>query len=125
VAGKPGRDPLAALGRKRPDPSSPSPIGDLVLRIGRLAYANPAWTPASGDSLPRTPADLASAAADLRVVLTAIHHATDTLTRIAATDRRCVRRAAADGRLYIPTPPAPCRLRHPPPLRPSTVRRAT
>ena len=90
-------------------------IGDLVLRIGRLAYANPEWTPASGDNLPRDPAGLAPAAADLRAVLTAIHHATDTLTRIAATDRQCVHRAAADGRLYIPTRllPADCDIPHP------------
>jgi hypothetical protein len=90
-------------------------IGDMVLRIGRLAYANPGWTPASGDSLPRSPVGLAPAAAHLRVVLTAIHHATGTLACIAATDRWCVRRAAADGRLYIPTRllPADCDIPHP------------
>jgi hypothetical protein len=32
-----------------------------------------------------------------------VHHATDTLTHIAAADARCVRRAAADHRLYIAT----------------------
>jgi cell wall assembly regulator SMI1 len=79
-------------------------IGDLVLRIGRIAYRNPAWTPTCGDSsLARQAADLAPAAADLPTVLTAVHHATDTLTHVAATDRRCVRSAAADGRLYIAT----------------------
>ena len=90
-------------------------IGDLVLRIGRLAYATPQWTPASGDTPPRSPADLARTAADLRAVLTAIHHATDTLTRIAVTDRRAVHRTAADGRLYIPTRllPADCDIPHP------------
>ena len=36
-------------------------------------------------------------------MLTAVHHATDTLTHIAVADARCVRRAAADHRLYIPT----------------------
>jgi len=90
-------------------------IGDLVLRIGRLAYASPEWTPASGDSLARDPADLAPAPGDLRAVLTAIHHATDTMTRIAATDHRSVHRAATDGRLYIPTRllPADCDIPHP------------
>ena len=36
-------------------------------------------------------------------MLAAVHHATDTLTHMAVTDRRCVRQAAADHRLYIPT----------------------
>ena len=36
-------------------------------------------------------------------MLTAVHHATDTLTHIAVTDQRASARAAADHRLYIPT----------------------
>ena len=96
-------------------------IGDLVLRLGRLAYTNPEWTPASGDSLPRDPAGLAPAVGDLRAVLTATHHATDTLTRIAATDDRCVRRSRRRQQALHPHPPAPRRLRHPPPLRHSTA----
>ena len=79
-------------------------MDDLVLRIGRLAYRNPGWTPACGDaSLARQPADLAPSAGGISTVLAAVHHATDTLTHIAVTDQRCVRQAAADHRLYIPT----------------------
>ena len=79
-------------------------MDDLVLRIGRLAYRNPGWTPACGDaSLARQPADLAPDADAISTVLAAVHHAADTLTHIAVTDRRCVRQAAADHRLYIPT----------------------
>ena len=79
-------------------------MDDLVLRIGRLAYRNPGWTPACGDaSLARQAADLAPNADAISTVLAAVHHATDTLTHIAVTDRRCVRQAAADHRLYIPT----------------------
>lgn len=79
-------------------------MDDLVLRIGRLAYRNPGWTPACRDaSLARTPADLASDANAISSVLAAVHHATDTLTYIAVTDQRCVRQAAADHRLYIAT----------------------
>ena len=60
--------------------------------------------PACGHhSLPRDPADLAPGTDGLRSVLTAVHHATDTLTHIAVADARCVRRAAADHRLYIAT----------------------
>ena len=78
-------------------------IGDLVLRLGRLAYANPGWTPATTAAVSRKPAELAPTLGDLRNVLTAIHHAVDTLTHIAVTDRRCARQAAADGRVYTPT----------------------
>jgi hypothetical protein len=78
-------------------------IGELALRTGRLAYANPEWTPSCRTNRPRDPASLVPTARDLRGVLTAVHHAADTLTHIAATDQRCVRRAAADNRLYIPT----------------------
>jgi hypothetical protein len=79
-------------------------MDDLVLRIGRLAYRNPGWTPACGNaSLARQAADLAPDADAVSTVLAAVHHVTDTLTHIAVTDRRCVRQAAADHRLYIPT----------------------
>ena len=79
-------------------------MDDLVLRIGRLAYRNPGWTPACGDaSLARQAADLAPSADAIPAVLAAVHHATDTLTHMAVTDRRCVCQAAADHRLYIPT----------------------
>ena len=79
-------------------------MDDLVLRVGRLAYRNPGWTPACGDaSLARQAADLAPNADAISTVLAAVHHATDTLTHIAVTDGRCVRQAAADHRLYIPS----------------------
>jgi hypothetical protein len=89
-------------------------MDDLVLRIGRLAYRNPGWTPACGDaSLARNPGDLAPDADTIPTVLAAVHHAIDTLTHIAVTDRRCVCQAAADHRLYIPhrchhSPRRPC-----------------
>jgi hypothetical protein len=88
--------------------AGPSPVAaemdDLILGIGRLAYRNPGWTPACGDaSLARTPADLAPGADGISTVLAAVHHAIDALTHIAVTDQRCVRQAAADHRLYIPT----------------------
>ena len=45
-------------------------IGDLVLRIGSLAYSNPEWTPAnSRTSHPRAPTSLAPTTDDLRTVL--------------------------------------------------------
>ena len=79
-------------------------IDDLVLRTGRLAYQNPHWAPAYGDtSLIRDPTDLARSAHDVIAVLAAVHHATDAISQIAATDHQAVLDAAADGRLYVPT----------------------
>jgi hypothetical protein len=78
-------------------------FGDLVLRIGRLAYTNQHWTPARAHaSHIRNPADLAPAPADITSVVAAVHTATDAITRIAAGDREAVRAAAADHRLYVP-----------------------
>ena len=78
-------------------------IGAMVLRVGRLAFSNPEWTPATSPARASDPVDLAPTVDDLRLVLAAIHHVVDTLTHIAVTDCRCVRGAAADGRVYFPT----------------------
>ena len=85
----------------------PTPVaaefGDLVLRIGRLAYRNQHWTPARAHaSHTRNPADLAPAPGDITCVVAAVHTAADATTRIAAGDREAVRAAAADHRLYVP-----------------------
>jgi hypothetical protein len=78
--------------------------GDLVLRTGRLAYGNPRWTPDRADaSSGRDPADVAATVGDVRVVLGAVHHAIDAISRIAACDTDAVRDAADGHRLYLPT----------------------
>ena len=78
-------------------------IGDLALRAGRLAYRNAHWTPAcSHASLSRDPADLAYAPGDIIIVLATVHHATDAIGRILASDRDAVTVAAAENRLYVP-----------------------
>ena len=77
--------------------------GDLVLRLGRLAYRNPNWTPARAhNSDIRNPADLAPTPGDITSVVAAVHTAADAITRIAAGDREAVRAAAAGHRLYVP-----------------------
>jgi hypothetical protein len=81
-----------------------SEIGDLVLRTGRLAYHNPHWTPACAHtSQIRDPSGLAHSPADIITVLSAVHHATDAINQIAATDHQAVIEAAVSSRLYVPT----------------------
>jgi hypothetical protein len=79
-------------------------LDDLVLRTGRLAYRNPAWTPRSADaSAIRDPAGLAGTSTDLTAVVAAVHHAADAVGFVAIHDGRSVLAAAGDCRLYLPT----------------------
>ena len=78
--------------------------GHLALWTGRLAYADPAWTPARRPShAARAPASLAPGPAALAEVASAMHYATDSLARAARTDLDTVRTAASAGRLYVTT----------------------
>jgi len=82
--------------------------GNLALWTGRLAYADPQWTPARGpvhalresDSLATDPAAFAR-------VVAAVHYSADTLPRVAAANRDQVLAAAGAGRLYVPVRPGP------------------
>jgi len=68
---------------------------DLALWTGRLAYADPSWTPALGPShATRTPQAFALEPGDLPAVIAAVHQASQTLTQIAATDHSQIRAAA-------------------------------
>jgi hypothetical protein len=87
--------------------TGPTPVaaefGDLVLRIGRLAYGNQQWTPARAHaSQIRNPVDLAPTLGDITCVVAAVHSAADAVNRVAAEDREAVRATAADHRLYVP-----------------------
>jgi hypothetical protein len=87
--------------------TGPTPVaaelGDLVLRIGRLAYRSQHWTPARAHaSHIRDPTDLAPTPGDITCVVAAVHTAADAIAHIAAGDREAVRVAAADHRLYVP-----------------------
>jgi len=94
--------------------------GDLALWTGRLAYADPAWTPALGPSHPtRTPEALAPKPGDLPTVVAAVHQATETLTQIASADHEQIQAAAQARRLLVPTRSLPDRFDIPHPFAPA------
>jgi hypothetical protein len=78
--------------------------GHLALWTGRLAYADPAWTPARGPSpAVRDPASLAPGPAAFTQIASAMHYTADSLARAACTDLDTIRTAASAGRLYVTT----------------------
>ncbi len=77
---------------------------DLIIRLGRLAFTEPRWTPVRARRAPpRDPADLAPGPAQAAVVTGAIHYAADTLASLADTDLRAVQAGRRADRLYMPT----------------------
>lgn len=77
---------------------------DLLLRMGRLAWDDPQWTPDRSRRAPsRTPASLIPEPHLITTVVAAIHHWADALARIAETEIAAVDAAARAGRLYVPT----------------------
>ncbi|MBO0877283.1 MAG: hypothetical protein J2P19_28220 [Pseudonocardia sp.] len=97
---------ILSTGIHRTQPISPvtAEFGDLVLRMGRLAYQNPQWTPAVGTvGHWRDSATLAITARDVAAVLAAVHQAADATVRIGEEEMEAVRTASVDGRLYLPT----------------------
>ena len=92
---------------KPPGPGH-SPVADdahdLIVRLGRLAYANSNWSLAWPDRAPpREPADLVPDHRALISVLSAVHHTADVLAGLATADHLSIRIAANGGRLVIPT----------------------
>ena len=82
--------------------------GNLALWTGRLAYADPQWTPARGPvHALREPDSLAADPAAFASVVAAVHYSADTLHRVAAASQDQVLAAAGAGRLYVPVRPGP------------------
>jgi hypothetical protein len=76
---------------------------DLALWTGRLAYADPRWTPASGPrARVREPVALAAGWDDVAVAVAAAHHASNALTHLARAHERQARSAARAGRFLEP-----------------------
>jgi hypothetical protein len=77
---------------------------DLSLWTGRLAYANPEWTPASGPRQPARPStDLLSSPDRLTAVIAAVHHGGDALKYLVATHEQQVLLATSHGQLHVAT----------------------
>ena len=77
--------------------------GDLAIRMGRLAFANPQWTPAKRHrAAPLLPEALAPDAGDLIAVLGAVHQAADALATMASSDLKAISAVWRARRLYMP-----------------------
>jgi hypothetical protein len=77
---------------------------DLALWTGRLSYANPGWTLASGPAqIARTPESLAAGPEQVPPVIAAVHQVSATLTRLARVELEQIRVAAEAGRILVPT----------------------
>jgi hypothetical protein len=77
---------------------------NLVLRLGRLAWDDPGWTPAhSRRAQPRAAAVLAPDASTVRPLLAAVHQSVDAMAHAAQADMGSVEAARRAGRLYVPT----------------------
>jgi hypothetical protein len=76
----------------------------LALWTGRLAYANPDWTPKLGPRhVPRLADELALNMNGLRGAIDAAHHVVHTLSCVADADGNAARIASMAGRLIVPT----------------------
>jgi hypothetical protein len=77
---------------------------DLALWTGRLAYADPQWTLASGPNQPARPvSDLAPGPREAAVVVAAVHHASDALYQLVEVHQAKARSIARGGRFFVPT----------------------
>jgi hypothetical protein len=94
--------------------------GDLALWTGRLAYADPEWTLASGPAHQRRPPEtLVPRPGEIRLVVTAIHHACDTLASLGYAQREQIRAAGAAQRILVTTRSLPDTMDVPRPFAPA------
>ena len=82
--------------------------GDLALWTGRLAHADPGWSPGSKPAHGRGPmGNLAHEPGEAARLLAAAHEACDAMNCLASADRRQVQALASAGRLLAATGPGP------------------
>jgi hypothetical protein len=87
-----------------PDPASPTAVeaGELASWTGRLAYADPQWSPSDGPDRPlRRPETLA--VENVPLLVGAAHQACETLAGLAYAEHDQIRAAAQAGRILVPT----------------------
>jgi hypothetical protein len=77
-------------------------MGELASWTGRLAYADPQWSPADGPDRPARPAETLPIE-DVSQMIAAAHHACETLTGLAHAEHDQIRAAAQAGRILVPT----------------------
>ena len=96
-------DVMITESRLLPTPAM-TDASDLVLRMGRLVWDDPHWTPAHPrPAQMRTPAALAPGTDAVTNVVAAVHQSVDALARTAEADAGAVQAADQAGRLYVPT----------------------
>jgi hypothetical protein len=85
-------------------------VGDLALRLGRISFADPRWTPNRADRCALAgPWQVARDPVEFGAVIEALHHAADALACVAEADHAAVELAFRAGRLYQPTRTLPVR----------------
>jgi hypothetical protein len=87
-----------------PGPASPVAIeaGELASWTGRLAYADPQWSPSDGPDRPLRQPDTLTME-DVPKMVAAAHQACETLTGLAHAEHDQIRAAAQAGRILVPT----------------------
>src|SRR5580704_10531533 len=88
----------------------PGETSDLALWTGRLTYTDPGWTLTSGPAhQTRQPIALACNLADIRLLISAVHHTLDSLEANAGAEYDQLHAAARAGRILVPSLfAAPC-----------------
>ena len=82
----------------------PGETSDLALWTGRLTYADPGWTLTSGPAhQTRQPTALACNLADIRLLISAVHHTLDSLEANAGVEFDQLHAAARAGRILVPS----------------------
>jgi len=82
----------------------PGETSDLALWTGRLTYTDPGWTLTSGPAhQTRQPTALARNLADIRLLISAVHHTLDSLEANAGAEYDQLHAAARAGRILVPS----------------------
>jgi hypothetical protein len=95
---------VARIRTLTPGAASPAAVemSELASWTGRLAYADPQWSPADGPYRAARPPETLPIE-DVPQMIAAAHHACETLTGLAHAEHDQIRAAAQAGRILVPT----------------------